>query len=56
MPNRAETYIAKNDLEGTKIADVLREFEICRSPLGVICAHEGYSIDQAMAHLKAAGY
>lgn len=54
--NRAEAYITKNELEGKKIADVLREYENGRCTLGQICAHEGYDIDKAMWHIKASGY
>ena len=51
--NKVETYIEANDLEGTKTADVLRDYEKARNNLGHICFFYDYGIDRAVSHIWA---
>ena len=46
----AENYIETNKLDGTKIADILREWDDGKA-LGELCAYYGYNIDAAMGHV-----
>ena len=51
---KIEQYITQRELEGTKAADVLREYSQGHSELGHICWFHGYSLDHAVAHLDKA--
>jgi hypothetical protein len=53
--SKIEKYIEKNNLDGKKIADVLRDYKQGQKPLGEICQFHGYSLDKAVGHLHAAG-
>ena len=52
---KIEQYITANDFDGKKVADVLRDYAKGHCDLGTICQFHGYSIDKAVAHLKAIG-
>jgi hypothetical protein len=52
---KIEKYIAEHKLDGTKLADVLRDYERGLKPLGEICWFHGYDIDLAVGHLSQAG-
>lgn len=51
-----ERYIAKNQLDGKKIADVLRDYDLGHCTLGDICYFYGYSLDRAVWHLDQCGH
>lgn len=52
---KIEEYINDNELEGTKTADVLRDYGRGHTTLGDICWFYGFSIDTAVSHLKKIG-
>lgn len=49
---KIENYIKQNNLEGKKIADVLRDYDRGITALGDICAFYGYPIDAAIGHIN----
>ena len=51
MSKKIENYIKKNELEGKKIANVLRDLNRGRKELYEICFFYDYPIDKAIAHL-----
>lgn len=45
-------YIAEHNLAGTKLGDVLRDYDLGHCGLGDICYFYGYPIDRAIYHLS----